>query len=54
MAERGMTEDDLRRVILSLEPKDMFDGPERDRDPRFRESGQLLSSRLSMKTRRCT
>lgn len=37
MAERGMTEDDLRQVILSLEPKDMFDGPEQDRDPRFRE-----------------
>lgn len=37
MAERGMTIDDLRRVILSLEPKDMFDGPEQDRDPRFRD-----------------
>ena len=37
MAERGMTMDDLRRVILSLEPKDMFDGPEQDRDPRFRD-----------------
>ncbi len=37
MAELGMTIDDLRRVILSLEPKDMFDGPEQDRDPRFRD-----------------
>ena len=25
------------RVILSLEPKDMFDGPEPDRDPRYSE-----------------
>lgn len=37
MAERGMTMDDLRRVILSLEPKDMFDGPEPDRDPQRAE-----------------
>lgn len=37
MAERGMTTDDLRRVILSLEPKDMFDGPEPDRDPQRAE-----------------
>ena len=37
MAERGMTMDDLRRVILALEPKDMFDGPEPDRDPSYSE-----------------
>lgn len=37
MAERGMTMDDLKQVIFSLEPKDIFDGPERDRDPRFSE-----------------
>ena len=37
MAERGMTMDDLRRVILALEPKDMFDGQEPDRDPRYSE-----------------
>ena len=37
MADHGMTMDDLRRVILSLEPKDMFDGPEPDRDLRYSE-----------------
>ena len=37
MAEHGMTVADLRRVILSLEPKDMLDGPEPDRDPRRAE-----------------
>lgn len=37
MAERGMTMDDLKQVILSLESRDMFDGPEPDRDPRFSE-----------------
>ncbi len=37
MAERGMTMDGLRQVVLALEPKDMFDGPEPDRDPRYSE-----------------
>ena len=37
MAERGMTMDDLRQVVLALEPKDMFDGQEPDRDPRYSE-----------------
>ena len=37
MAERGMTMDDLRQVVLALEPKDMFDGPEPDRDPSYSE-----------------
>ena len=37
MAERGMTMDDLRQVVLTLEPKDMFDGPEPDRDLRYSE-----------------
>ena len=61
MAERGMTIDDLRRVILSLEPKDMFDGPEQDRDPRFRDKwtvaefspaygGETLYLKLSVRT----
>ena len=37
LTERGMTEKDLEAIILSLEPKDCFDGPEPDRDPRFSE-----------------
>ena len=37
MAEHGMTVADLRRVMHSLETKDMFDGPEPDRDPRRAE-----------------
>ena len=61
MAERGMTMDDLKRVILSLEPKDMFDGPEPDRDPRYSEKwtvaefspeheGETLYLKLSVRT----
>lgn len=37
MAERGMTMDDLKGLILSLETSDMFDGPEPDRDPKYSE-----------------
>ena len=61
MAERGMTMDDLRRVILSLEPRDMFDGPEPDRDPRYSKKwtvaefspeheGETLYLKLSVRT----
>lgn len=35
MADRGMTMATLEEIILSLEVDDCFDGPERDRDPRF-------------------
>lgn len=37
MADRNMTYDELREIILSLEVKDCFDGPEPDRDPRFKD-----------------
>lgn len=37
MAESGMTMDDLKLLILSLEPRVMIDGPEPDRDPRYSE-----------------
>ena len=61
MAERGMTMDDLRRIILSLEPEDMFDGPKPDRDPRYSEKwtvaefspeheGETLYLKLSVRT----
>ena len=36
MASRGMSMVMLTDVILSLEPKDCFDGPEADRDPHIR------------------
>lgn len=60
MAERGMTMDDLRRLILALEPKDVFDGPESDRDPRYSEKwtvaefspeydGEVLYLKLSIR-----
>lgn len=35
MASRGMSMVMLTDVILSLEPKDCFDGPEADRDPTY-------------------
>lgn len=35
MAERGISEDDVISEILSLTVDDCFDGPEKDRDPRF-------------------
>lgn len=35
MAERGMTVEDLRGIIFSLQTSDCFDGPEPDRDGRF-------------------
>lgn len=35
MADRGMTTATLKEIILSLEVDDCFDGPEKDRDPRF-------------------
>lgn len=35
MADLGVTMVELRNVILSLKPSDCFDGPERDRGPRF-------------------
>lgn len=61
MAEHGMTMDDLRRVILSLEPRDMFDGSEPDRDPQRAEKwtvaefsseheGETLYLKLSVRT----
>lgn len=61
MAERGMTIDDLKRLILSLEVSDMFDGPEPDRDPLFAEkwtvaefspqyNGETLYLKLSIRT----
>lgn len=36
MADMGMTMDELKNVILSLTPSDCFDGPEPDRDPRYK------------------
>ena len=38
MAEHNVTIADLKQIILSLEPSDMFDGPEPDRDPRYSEN----------------
>lgn len=35
MSDHDMSMGQLRDVILGLEPKDCFDGPEPDRDPRF-------------------
>lgn len=35
MADMGITMEDLKDVILSLTSASCFDGPERDRDPRF-------------------
>lgn len=35
MADHGMTPAMLEEVVLSLEVEDCFDGPEKDRDPRF-------------------
>ena len=63
MAERNITMSDLRSLILGLEPGDMFDGPEPDRDPRFAEKwtvaefspkyrGETLYVKLSIRTDR--
>ena len=54
MVEHGMTMNDLRRVILPLEPKGMFDGPEPDRDSRRPRSGAWRKSHRSMGKRLCT
>ena len=54
MVEHGMTMNDLRRVILPLGPKGMFDGPEPDRDSRRPRSGAWRNSRRSMGKRLCT
>lgn len=35
MADRNMTYDELKGVILSLEVSDCFDGPEQDRDAKY-------------------
>lgn len=35
LADRNMTQDELKEVILGLEVKDCFDGPEPDRDLRY-------------------
>lgn len=35
MAGMGITMDELKSVILSLTPRDCFDGPEADRDSRY-------------------
>lgn len=36
IADRNMTYDELKDIILSLEVKDCFDGPEEDRDPKYK------------------
>ena len=66
MAERNLTMHDLKKIVLSLEPSDMFDGPEPDRDPRYSEkwtvsefspkyNGEALYLKLSIRidTERC-
>ena len=53
MAERDMTMDDLRQVVLALEPRDMFDGPEPDRDPRYSEKWTVQSFRRRIAARPC-
>ena len=53
MAERGMTMDDLRRVILSLEPKICLMGRSQTGTLGVPRSGPSQSSRLSMRKRRC-
>lgn len=35
LAERNMTPDELKGIMLSLEVADCFDGPEPDRDPKL-------------------
>ena len=37
LAERGMTVRELEGIILSLEWRDCFDGPEPDRDSRYHD-----------------
>lgn len=38
LADRNMSVDELKEVMLSLETRDCFDWPEADRDPRFAEN----------------
>lgn len=38
MADVGWSIDDLKRLILGLDPSECFDGPEADRDPRFADN----------------
>lgn len=35
LADRNMSIDQLEEIILCLDPKDCFDGPEPDRDPKY-------------------
>lgn len=35
MAERNMTYEELKSIIMKLEVADCFDGPEPDRDPKY-------------------
>ncbi len=60
LADRNMTQDELKEVILRLEIKDCFDGPEKDRDPRYSSwtvaefspvhCGEKLYLKLSIRT----
>lgn len=61
MAERGISIQSLKDVILSLTPKDCFDGPEPDRDPRYAKhwtvaefspiyNGERLYLKMSIRT----
>ncbi len=49
MADRGMTPTMLEEIILSLEVEDCFDGPERDRDPRFADNWNVAEFSPSFK-----
>ncbi|MBR1829358.1 MAG: hypothetical protein IJ781_07605 [Atopobiaceae bacterium] len=65
LADAGMTIEQLKTVILTLEPEQCFDGPEPDRDPRYKEwtvaefspiyGGELLYLKMSIRSekRRC-
>lgn len=53
MANMGITMDELKNVILSLTPRDCFDGPEADRDSRY-PGWTVADSRPRHSARRCT
>lgn len=65
LADANMTISQLQAVLMELSPRDCFDGPERDRDPKyykwtvaefkplFRGVSLYLKVSINMEKRRC-
>lgn len=63
LADYGMSIDELKHIILTLKPENVFDGPEVDRDDRYKQwtvaecapfyNGKHLYLKLSIRTDVC-